>query len=251
MAQLEGQTYLVTGASRGIGKALSLKLASEGASVVLLARQSADLEAAASEVQSLSPDSYALPCDLSESASVEQAAASVCDNHEAVHGLVHNAGDIHPIKSLLAADPSQWRRSLAVNIVGVQHLTQALASVITNGHRVRITTISSGAALRPLPSWSAYCTAKAALDMWTRCMALEGAEHGISAVSVAPGIVDTGMQDAIRSASEDDFPLRNTFVGYKEDGQLTHAGDVADQLFQLVTEHTMNESGQRFDVRDL
>ena len=87
--------------------------------------------------------------------------------------------------------------------------------------------------------------------MWTRCMALEGAEHGISAVSVAPGIVDTGMQDAIRSASEDDFPLRNTFVGYKEDGQLTHAGDVADQLFQLVTEHTMNESGQRFDVRDL
>lgn len=251
MGQLEGQTYLVTGASRGIGRALSLKLAEEGACVVLLARASDDLAAAEMEVKNRSASSYAIAGDLSDPESIEQVAAVMCENHERLDGLVHNAGDIHPIKPLMSTDASLWHRAMSVNVVAVQHLTQSLSSLLAGGHRVRITTISSGAALRPLPSWSAYCTAKAALDMWTRCMALEGAGKGISAVSVAPGIVDTAMQVAIRSASEDDFPLRANFVGYKEDGQLTQPADVAEQLFSLVTEHTMNESGQRFDVRDL
>lgn len=251
MAALEGQTYIVTGASKGIGKALSLKLANEGAQVILLARASNELQATASEIQTVSPSSYAIECDLANGESVELAAATICSKHEAVHGLVHNAGDIHPIKPMLSTDPSDWLRSMMVNVVGVQHLTRALGATMTAGHRVRITTISSGAALRPLPSWSAYCTAKAALDMWTRCMALEGAEHGISAVSVAPGIVDTDMQVAIRSAPQEDFPLHDNFVAYKADGQLTQPKEVADQLFSIVAEHTMNQSGQRFDVRDL
>jgi len=251
VSELEGQTYVVTGASKGIGRALSLKLAHEGARVVLLARASGDLQAATSEVQAISPTSYAVECDLADSESVELTAARICRTHKAVHGIVHNAGDIHPIKPMLKADPSAWLRSMMVNVVGVQHLTQALGDTMTAGHRVRITTISSGAALRPLPSWSAYCTAKAALDMWTRCMASEGSEHNISAVSVAPGIVDTEMQVAIRSAPQEDFPLHDNFVAYKTDGQLTQPEEVADHLFSIVAEHTMNQSGQRFDVRDL
>lgn len=87
--------------------------------------------------------------------------------------------------------------------------------------------------------------------MWTRCLAAEGASHQLSAVSIAPGIVDTDMQVAIRGATEEDFPLRLNFVGYKEDGQLADPDEVAAKLFPLVTEQTMNDSGQRFDVRDL
>ena len=251
MSEIEGQTYVVTGASKGIGRAICLELAKAGAIVALLARQSDELNQATQEVQSISPQSFAVACDLANPAMVTGAATEILSMAPQLDGLVHNAGDIHPIQPLLEADLSQWSRSMMVNLVGVQHLTQALHPSLKGTHRVRVTTISSGAALRPLASWSAYCTAKAGLDMWTRCLADEGASENISAVSVAPGIVDTAMQQAIRSAPPEDFPLLENFVGYHENGQLSQPEDVAVALFGLITAHTLEQSGQRFDVRDL
>ena len=251
MSGIEGQTYVVTGASKGIGRAICLELAKAGAIVALLARQSDELNQATQEVQSISPQSFAVACDLANPAMVTGAATEILSMAPQLDGLVHNAGDIHPIQPLLEADLSQWSRSMMVNLVGVQHLTQALHPSLKGTHRVRVTTISSGAALRPLASWSAYCTAKAGLDMWTRCLADEGASVNISAVSVAPGIVDTAMQQAIRSAPPEDFPLLENFVGYHENGQLSQPEDVAVALFGLITAHTLEQSGQRFDVRDL
>lgn len=251
MDSLEGQTFLVTGASKGLGKSLSVELAQKGARVLLLARHSTELEDTTRAVQHLSPSSLSVVCDLTDTNSIAAAVETILGEVKQIDGLVHNAGDIAPIKPLFEADTNDWMRSVMVNIVGVQALTSGLGPVLLGGHRVRVTTISSGAALRPLPSWSAYCSAKAALDMWTRCLATEGADLNISAVSVAPGIVDTAMQATIRSSSKADFPLLENFVGYHEDGQLARPDDVAKQLLPLVTEHTMNESGQRFDVRDL
>lgn len=251
MGELTGQTFVVTGASKGIGRSICLNLAKAGATVALLARQSEDLNRTTEEVQAHSPSSFSVVCDLAESDAVERAGSTILANISNLNGLVHNAGDIHPIQPLFEADLSQWSRSMMVNLVGVQHLTQSLHSAMMGPHRVRVTTISSGAALRPLASWSAYCTAKAGLDMWTRCLAEEGASSNISAVSVAPGIVDTAMQTAIRSASIEDFPLLENFVAYHENGQLAHPDTVADGLFGLITAHTLEQSGQRFDVRDL
>lgn len=251
MSGLEGQTYVVTGASKGIGRAICLELAKAGATVSLLARQSEALRETTQEVQSISPNSFAVACDLANPDMVAQSATEILSSVSQLDGLVHNAGDIHPIQPLFKADPSQWSRSMMVNLVGVQHLTQALHPSMKGAHRVRVTTISSGAALRPLASWSAYCTAKAGLDMWTRCLADEGASENITAVSVAPGIVDTAMQEAIRSAPLEDFPLLDNFVGYNENGQLAQPEDVAVALYGLITAQTHEQSGQRFDVRDL
>lgn len=251
MGELDGQTYLVTGASKGIGRAICLKLATNGARVVLLSRPSKELERTLADVQALVPSSIAAPCDLGEPSSIDAAVHHILGEVSELHGLVHNAGDIHPIKPLFGADTADWTRSMMVNLVGVQHLTQALGSALQGEHRTRVTTISSGAALRPLASWSAYCTAKAGLDMWTRCLAEEGGQHNITAVSVAPGIVNTGMQTAIRSAAREDFPLLDNFVGYHVNGELSDADTVAKALYGLITAHTEGQSGQRFDVRDL
>ena len=251
MSGLEGQTYIVTGASKGIGRAICLQLAKAGAIVGLLARESEALNQTTQDVQSISPNSFAVACDLANPEMIALAANTLLANITQLDGLVHNAGDILPIQPLFKADPSQWSRSMMVNLVGVQHLTQALHPALKGAHRARVTTISSGAALRPLASWSAYCTAKAGLDMWTRCLAEEGASENISAVSVAPGIVDTDMQRTIRSSTAGDFPLLDNFVGYHENGQLTQPGDVAEALFGLITAHTLEQSGHRFDVRDL
>ena len=251
MGKLTGQTYVVTGASKGIGRSISLNLAKAGATVALLARESEELKQTTAEAQSHSPSSFSVACDLGEHEAVGRAGSTILANTAQLDGLIHNAGDIHPIQPLFEANLSKWSRSMMVNLVGVQHLTQALHPAMKGTHRVRVTTISSGAALRPLASWSAYCTAKAGLDMWTRCLAEEGAVDNISAVSVAPGIVDTDMQTSIRSASAEDFPLLDNFVAYHENGQLAQPDAVADALFDLLTAHTLEQSGQRFDVRDL
>jgi benzil reductase ((S)-benzoin forming) len=251
VGELNDQTYLVTGASKGIGRSISLELARHGAQVILLSRASTELDQTLADVQSSVPSSFAVACDLGEASSIDAAVRHILADISELHGLVHNAGDIHPIKPLFGADTADWTRSMMVNLVGVQHLTQGLASALQGEHRTRVTTISSGAALRPLASWSAYCTAKAGLDMWTRCLAEEGAQHNITAVSVAPGIVDTGMQTAIRSAAPEDFPLLDNFVGYHENGDLSDADTVAKALHDLITAHTEAHSGQRFDVRDL
>ena len=146
MSGLEGQTYVVTGASKGIGRAICLELAKAGATVSLLARQSEALSETTQEVQSISPHSFAVACDLANPEMVDQAATEILSRVSQVDGLVHNAGDIHPIQPLFEADLPQWSRSMMVNLVGVQHLTQALHPSLKGKHRVRVTTISSGAA---------------------------------------------------------------------------------------------------------
>jgi benzil reductase ((S)-benzoin forming) len=243
--------YLVTGASKGIGRSLALLLAEHGHQVILLARDSPELDEAVKLVKKNSEYSFSLPCDLASSAQISESAKKLISSVDGLDGLVHNAGSIHPVKPMMDADVSQWSRSIQVNLIGVQDLTQQLSSLLKGPQQTRITTISSGASLRPVESWSAYCTAKAGLDMWARCLAEEGSQHNISAISVAPGIVDTGMQEDIRSADPADFPSHEAFVSYHTDGHLTDPNDVASLLYPLITEHTMEQSGQRFDVRDL
>ena len=244
------KTYLITGASKGIGRSIARRLAKDGIRVVLLARQSEELEDACREVQSLSPSSFMIACDLAQSDSIDTAIESF-NGIDSIDGIVHNAGTIAPIRSMFEAETDAWERNIQVNITGVQRLTKGLYSKMKASERCRVTTISSGAALRPLHSWSAYCVSKAALDMWSRCLAEEGEKDGITSVAVAPGIVNTDMQLEIRTSSQDDFPMVESFVGYHRDGQLTNPDDVANKLHNLIVNHTTEQSGQRFDVREL
>merc|ERR1712157_30278 len=108
-------------------------------------------------------------------------------------------------------------------------------------HQTRITAISSGASLRPIASWSAYCVAKAGLDMWVRCVAEEGKHNNISAIAVSPGVVDTGMQADIRSVESRDLPEQSKFVELYTSGQLAKSDQVAAQLLPLITAHRMDQ----------
>jgi benzil reductase ((S)-benzoin forming) len=168
-----------------------------------------------------------------------------------IAGIVHNAGTIHPVQPLEGADIDDWSFSLRVNLIGVQDLTQRLIGKMGGAFQSRVTTISSGASLRPVESWSAYCVSKAGLDMWTRCLAAESKNKNISAIAVAPGIVDTGMQVAIRSVPPELFPSHADFVSLHTEGHLAKSQDVARLLLPLILEQTMEQSGQRFDVREL
>ena len=244
------KTFLVTGASKGIGRAISRSLANDDVRVVLLSRPSDELDAACAEIQAVSSSSFSVECDLGSSESIDAALKSM-EHLELLDGIVHNAGTITPIQPMSDADDASWERNIYVNITGVQRLTRGLYSKMKASEHCRVTTISSGAALRPLHSWSAYCISKAGLDMWSRCLAEEGAKDGITSIAIAPGIVNTDMQLEIRSSSPEDFPLVESFVGYHRDGDLTNPDDVAAKLHSLIVGHSFEQSGHRFDVREL
>ena len=163
-----------------------------------------------------------IECDLSDKNSISEACNLIKNRFTHLSGIVHNAGTIQPISKLLESNNQEWTRAIMVNLIGVQSLTSNLSRIIGGDNPTRIVTISSGAALRPLTGWSSYCVSKSGLDMWTNCMAEEGADNNISAIAIAPGIVDTGMQAEIRNAKPDQFPQRDNFIGYHENGDLVN-----------------------------
>lgn len=243
--------YLVTGASSGIGRSLSLELVNSGFTVIALSRDSKHLTSLGSELKKIDSDSIIIACDLSSSSDIIDAGNIILERSQELSGIVHNAGVVDPIKPIGKADSNDWNYLIKVNLLGVQEITQKVYPLMIGDKQTRVTTISSGASKYPISSWSAYCVSKAGLDMWTRCLAEEGRSQNISAISVAPGIVDTNMQVNIRSSKPKDFPLLPHFVDYHESGQLVKPEVVAKQLLDLVTNHNMEQSGERFDVRDL
>jgi benzil reductase ((S)-benzoin forming) len=248
---MEQKTYLVTGASKGIGLELSLALATSGLRVILLARDTPLLEKSKDMVQSISALSSAIVCDLADNKSIDKAIINLSNDFQKIDGIIHNAGAIAPIMAMSKAPSDAWAENIQVNLIGVQRFTKGIYPLMQASEHCRVTTISSGASLRPLESWSSYCVAKAGQDMWARCLAAEGKRDGITAISIAPGIVNTDMQKEIRSADSEDFPSLSSFIGYYENGELSDAKDVAKKLLPLITTHSIDQSGQRFDVREL
>ena len=243
-------TFLVTGASKGLGRSIALSLANSGKSVIALARSSPDLDSLYDLLKQTSPNSQIVSCDLSSTKDISNAVSKIKRDFKHLSGIVHNAGTISPIENMLDVSRDNWERAVNVNLIGVQDLTRSLDSIIGGESHTRVVTISSGAAKRPLHGWSSYCVSKAGLDMWTRCLAEEGESENISALAIAPGIVDTGMQKEIRQADESSFPLLQNFIEYHKNGELTNPDDVAQKLLPYVT-GDLGQNGDILDVRNL
>jgi len=247
----ESKVYVVTGASKGLGRSICQLLASKGFTVIGIARNSIELSSLGNYLKNINPKSATYACDLSSENQIASTAAKITNDFPLIHGLIHNAGIIGPVGSMFNVETNLWNETIQVNLLAVQQLTKLLYTSMVKPQRCRVTTISSGAAVNSLESWSAYCTSKAGLEMWTRSLADEGSSHGISAVSVAPGIVDTDMQATIRSVPVDDFPMVERFIDFHNNGDLVAPDAVAESLYELITSHSMDDSGNRFDVREL
>jgi len=247
----ESQVYVVTGASKGLGRSICEILASKGFTVIGIARVSSELSKLENYLQNINSSSATFPCDLSKEAEINSVAELIVNNYPIIHGVIHNAGIIGPVGSMFEVDTNLWNETLQVNLLAVQQLTKLIHKSMVKAQRCRVTTISSGAAVNSLESWSAYCSSKAGLEMWTKGLADEGAKYGISAVSVAPGIVDTDMQATIRSVPKEDFPMVERFIEFHNNGDLVAPDAVAESLYRLMTDHSMEDSGNRFDVREL
>jgi len=196
--KLDDKTILVTGASRGIGKAIAEAAAGAGATVALTARSAGDLEAVAAGIEAKGGTAVAFPADAMDPDAIRQVVADTVARFGGLDGLVNNAGMVDPIARLDAADAQDWLDCFNLNVVGpaifsaaaLPHLRAAAGAVVN---------ISSGAAHRPLEGWAAYCASKAALWMQTQSLHLEDGD-AIDVYAASPGTVDTEMQVLIRAS---------------------------------------------------
>ena len=241
--------FLITGTTRGIGRALAQAAENHPDSrVVTMSRAAAFSSARRQNIQ----------IDLNDTGRIAAALADIRLDASDIAALentilINNAGVLAPIAPIGDCDPDQLIDNIRVNLAAplllchhFYHFGKALpgAKWIVN--------ITSGAARTPYYGWSAYCAAKAGLEMATRAMALEfsGLDPSFTVCAVAPGVVDTDMQTQIRSRRREHFKQVDKFRQLHASGDLAPADNVAAALIRRVLEATFANGG-RYDLREL
>jgi 3-oxoacyl-[acyl-carrier protein] reductase len=247
----EGRTALITGAGRGIGRAIALGLAADGGRVALLARSLDQLAEVAAAVRAASGTALTVPTDVGDPAAVDEAAAKVLAEFGAVDILVNDAAVVAPLGPTASVDADAWAVALAVNVVGPFRLAQALLPGMIARGWGRIANISSGIAAHPaaMIGMNAYAASKSALEAHTLNLAAELAGTGVTANVYRPGSVDTAMQAWIRSqpAEEIGVALHERFTESYERGSLLTPEQSARSLLARMAG---DATGQVWNIED-
>lgn len=251
------KVFIITGASRGLGLAVANTLVDQGEALQLICiarRENPELtEKAGNNGVSLN----FLEADLAELGELDTLMDKAFSlvNKDAVKGiyLINNAGTVEPIAPLEKCSHVDIKKNIDINLSAPLILSSAFIRHTRNMNtEKRVVTVSSGASKRAIYGWSAYCSAKAGVNLFTACAAEEEKdhEHGVSFAAFSPGVMDTDMQVTIRSSSRENFKPVDDFRGLKEEGKLRPANVVADKLLQVLLA-TEFPNGEFVDIKDL
>lgn len=236
-----GRTAIVTGGSRGIGRAVVERLVSDGIAVVFsYADDERSAEATLDRVRGLGGTAYALRADLRRLADIDALFDEAESRLGTVNILVHNAGVAAKI-DLLDVTEEAYDRAMAINAKGAFFTIQQAGSRMADGGR--IVTISSAFTVLAAAGWSVYVGAKAAIEQFTRVAALELAGRGITANCLSPGFTDTDMLRTANSTEVLDYVVTRTALG-----RLGQPEDIAATVAFLVSPDSGWITGQNIAV---
>lgn len=246
--------YILTGASRGMGLGLAQQLLQAGHSLLCISRQSNDAlpPLAASHGAALTQWQQDLAQGVAASERLRTWLHSQATGDWASVTLINNAGVIPRIGPMSQADPADLGHALRVGLEAPMQLTAAfLAATETWTMPRKVLNISSGLGRRAMASQAGYCAAKAGMDHFTRCLALEEAlkPQGAKVCSLAPGVIDTDMQVQLRGADASAFPDQAGFIQLKSAGQLTSVDAAAARILAFLARPDFGANPVA-DVRD-
>lgn len=215
------RTILVTGASRGIGKAVCLELARQNHHIIALARTFGGLEELADEIDTIGSGSVTLmPQDLNDGNALEGLGPALFEKFGQLDGLVANAGMLGALTPVAQTDPKQWETIFRVNVTANLHLIRTLDPLLRQAPQGRAVFVTSNAATSPRAYWGAYAASKSALDNMVNTYAQEVANTNLKVSLYNPGRVATQMRAQA-------YPGENQET-------LSTPEDIAPELVKLV-----------------
>jgi 3-oxoacyl-[acyl-carrier protein] reductase len=242
MNALQDKVAVVTGASRGIGKAIALALAAEGAAVAVnYASSSNAAEAVVAEIQGMGAQAIALQADVSQPEQVERFIAAVMGKWGRVDVLVNNAG-ITRDTLLLRMGLEDWQAVINLNLTGVFLCTKAVSKIMLKQRSGRIVNIASVAGQMGNPGQANYSAAKAGVIGFTKTIAKELAARGITANAIAPGFIETDMTEGVKAEEILKFIPLNRYGKPEEIAGMVRFL-VADPAAAYITGQTFNVDG--------
>jgi len=231
--------YILTGASRGMGLAMAQQLLATGNTLLCISRNaSAEL---ATSAQKSGQDLMQWTQDLADTEGVSARLRDWLQSQDharfASATLINNAGVIPPVVPLRQSQPADLAQALRVGL----EAPMALSAVFLGTTQAwalprKVLNISSGLGRYPMASQAGYCAAKAGMDHFTRCLALDEALHpnGAKVCSLAPGVIDTDMQVQLRGSASEAFPDHSKFAQLKANGQLSSPEQAAEQVLRFL-----------------
>lgn len=213
MSELAGQVAMVTGAGRGIGRAVALRLAAAGADVVCLSRTAENSERTAGEVRALGRRAWAYAVDVADAAAVNAAVEAALAEAGRADILVNNAG-VTRDNLLMRMSEADWDVVLGTNLKGAFNFTKALARTLVRQRSGRIVNVASVIGLLGNAGQANYAASKAGLIGFTKSVAREFASRGVTANVVAPGFVETDMTAGLGEATRAEILKRIPLGGW-------------------------------------
>ena len=200
--KLTDSVALVTGAGRGIGEAVALALAREGATLAIASRTQSELDAVAERIRGLGGKVQVILADVSRHSDVTRLVETVLGSYNKIDILVNAAGIYGPIGRVWEVDVEEWTRAIQINLLGTFMCCHAVLPSMIENRSGKIVNLSGGGATSPLPRFTAYGISKTAVVRFTETLAEELKEYNIQVNAIAPGAVDTRLQDQVLAAGD-------------------------------------------------